>query len=56
MDQYVLAMKGIEKSFGVPVLRDAAPGGRGQEDSYFRTPWQKMRRAGRFIAEETNEE
>ena len=43
-------------SFGVPVLRDAAPGGRGQEDSYFRTPWQKMRRAGRFIAEEANEE
>lgn len=43
-------------SFGVPVLRDAAPGGPGQEDSYFRTPWQKMRRAGRFIAEETNEE
>ena len=43
-------------SFGVPVLREAAPGGSGQEDSYFRTPWQKMRRAGRFIAEETNEE
>ena len=41
------------KSFGVPVLRDAAPlTGRRHEDSYFRAPWQKMKPAGRFIAED----
>lgn len=45
------------KSFGVPVLRDAVPfSGRHHEDSYYRAPWQKMKRAGRFIAEDGDHE
>lgn len=43
------------ESFGVPLLRDAAPFSGRREDAWYRAPWSKMKRAGRFLAEDSHE-
>lgn len=49
----ILAHLSRLKSFGVDCLRDAQVfSGSRNEDSYFRMPWKKMKRAGRFIAKD----
>lgn len=43
------------ESFGVPLLRDAALFAGRREDAWYRAPWSKMKRSGRFLAEDGHE-